>query len=67
MRGVQETPGLAISSPWASSPLHSPYAPHAPAPSPAFDPEVAVRYEETNRLLAELNVARMRRHRDEGM
>lgn len=70
MRGPQETPGLAVSSPWASSPLHSPYASHAQAPnpaSPAFEPEVAARYEETNRLLAELNVARMRRHHDEGM
>ncbi|CAK9787056.1 hypothetical protein CC85DRAFT_287278 [Cutaneotrichosporon oleaginosum] len=67
MRGVQETPGLAASSPWASSPQFSPYAPHAPAPSPVFyEPVVAAQYEEANRLLAELNVARMRRQHDEG-
>lgn len=68
-----DTPGL-VSSDYASSPLVGPFSPMdgpaGPAPSPAHLTHVpaheaaAVRagYEEANRLLAALNVARMRRH-----
>lgn len=61
------TPGL-VSSPYESSPV--PFSPAivpppaGPVPSPATHDHEAVRvgYEETNRLLAALNVARLRRH-----
>lgn len=65
----QETPGLGVSSPWASSPaLNSPFPdfPSAPTASPInFGREqeaIQASYEEANRLLAELNMQRLRRH-----
>lgn len=68
-----DTPGL-VSSDYASSPLIGPFspldAPAGPAPSPIHDAlrqaheaeTVRTGYEEANRLLAALNVARRRRH-----
>lgn len=65
----QDTPGLGVSSPWASSPaITSPYPdyPSAPNASPInFGREqeaIQASYEEANRLLAELNMQRLRRH-----
>lgn len=69
-----DTPGFGISSPWASSSaLNSPHPhdyPSAPNASPVnFGRETEATqasYEEANRLLAELNVQRMRRHGQRG-
>jgi len=71
-----ETPSL-MSSDYASSPFRDPYSPlngpSGPAPSPVHGGHAhgheadAVRtgYEETNRLLAALNMARLRRYESE--
>ncbi|KAL1412056.1 hypothetical protein Q8F55_003053 [Vanrija albida] len=68
--GLLETPSLDVSSPYSSSPeLVSPFASQSTmtghsgiAPPPQMDAGARANYEETNRLLAELNVQRMRRY-----
>lgn len=67
-----DTPGLA-SSPGASSdaqysPFPMPSAPHAsPHAFLVYEQEhVRASYEETNRLLAQLNMQRLRRHSEQG-